>query len=110
MSGRRSRRIRDGQILMVERGPVVEATPTAQLRGRDRLEAAMARGAADGTHVWTAITQYLIEDPTVQLNLDTENLCGPPMLVCFVCEEAFDPKRYRQRCPGEPPQWQPVPR
>lgn len=106
----RSRRLQAGDMILTEVGPTIEVTPEAQMAGRTRLDAAMAKGARDGSHVWTAIVQYLIADPAATLHLDNESIAAPPMLLCFLCEEPYSTALAAARCKGEPPQWMPVPR
>lgn len=82
------------------KGPTVEVTPQGQLYGANRFEEAMRLAELSGDHVWVAITSYLVKDPTQQLFLDTESLCGSPVIGCFRCEEEFTERLATRRCKG----------
>lgn len=83
----------------------------------DRVEKAMVKFLKDldyaeksQTHLWTAIAHYslsdeaakrIVNDPSEQVILDTENL-GGVNIGCFVCEEPLDARLVGKRCQGEP--------
>lgn len=92
-----------GQSHLVDRGPVVEATPDHQVSAAERFDARLELARKGGDHLWVAIAYYTI-DPTAQpFHLDLENLAGPPMIGCFRCEVAFEPRQLRRRCKGDTP-------
>lgn len=84
-----------------------EVTPGQQaaLVGADRLGQAIDYGAKSGTHVWVATALYLVSGETLdspdKLLLDRENL-AQILVGCFACEQAFDKRLLKRRCPGEP--------
>lgn len=88
-------------------GPKIEVTGSAQLAGMKRAEEKLRLAELAGDHLWTVIVQYLVEDPAAPLNLDSENMAGPPVLGCFRCEEEWSPRLATRRCKGTA-KWQKI--
>ncbi len=77
----------------------------------DRLRAANERfneavrvAELGGDHVWIALVTHHLADPgrlAGERHLDAESIVMAHV-GCYVCEEPYDPRLARRRCPGEP--------
>lgn len=111
MSGRRAKRQRKSTI-WTGTGVQQEATPHRQLAGRARHDRLYAEALATHSHLWQVFVQHLASDTMLDARdgvaadgpgyLDVDTLLGPPMIVCYVCEQPYSPELRRARCPGEP--------
>lgn len=88
-----------------------EATPHRQQLAEDTLEREYAYAVAAGVHLWVVTvahkaTEQLLDaydgrtDAPPMLDVDT--LLMRPALGCYVCEQPYDQRARRRRCPGEP--------
>lgn len=60
-----------------------------------------------GEHLWIVSTMYRVDpvrmaDPSVTPLLDQENLLLTAGPICFYCEQVYEPRLLRRRCPGGP--------
>jgi hypothetical protein len=89
----------DDPHLNIVPGVKEEIHPHMQLKGEERFNEALRVAELGGDHLWVAITSYLV-DPTKQLHLDHENICGAPIVGCYRCEEDYTPNLAMRRCKG----------
>lgn len=76
---------------------------------RERLEKEVNYREKAGLHLWHSIAMYMHTDENVlaayegrdQVIMDIENIMAIHV-VCFICEEPFDPALMKRRCKGTP--------
>jgi hypothetical protein len=69
----------------------------AALKARSDLrEQDMAQAVRDGEHFWLVMLVHRVTDPSAELILDTENLCGMVNVHCGICGAEGD----SVPCPG----------
>lgn len=88
-----------------------EVTPRRQEVAMDALERDRAYHEKAGTHLWIVVVVHRasdglldgVDDPDrADLRLiDADTMAGPPAVACFICEQAYEPRLRRRRCPGE---------
>lgn len=93
-------------------GQTQEANPTRQIAAADRLDALTDYATKSETHLWLVlITHHASDamldafdspDPTHLPLLDVESMVGMPATVCMVCEQVYEPRLRRRKCPGDP--------
>jgi hypothetical protein len=83
--------------------------PTLELSGRRQRSAADRFGQLiDGAlmrreHLWIATLGYLVTMPLRPgALLDPDNVIGPPVIGCFVCEQDYTEGMVGTPCPGDP--------
>jgi hypothetical protein len=91
----------------------VEQEVTAHRLGRleESFAKAYSYAVASETHLWVATLAHRCTDATLdslegvsdeQPLLDADTLLMRPAVGCYVCEEPYEPRLRRRRCPGEP--------
>lgn len=77
----------------------------------DRLGAAYEYAEKSQTHMWVATLAHRLGNTALDaidgaagepLNLDAESLLMMPAIGCYVCEQNYEPRLRRRKCPGEP--------
>lgn len=53
-----------------------------------------------GNHLWTAMVIYAVNPEAEMPILDKENLLGFPMIGCYYCEQPYERRLLKRRCPG----------
>ena len=71
------------------------------------LDAAQAYAVKAGEHLWIATTSHLISADALDRAADEPLILDAESLLyagygCFVCEQVWEPRLTRHRCPGEP--------
>lgn len=75
-----------------------------------RFEEAYAYATKSETHMWGVTLMHRASDQTLdafdggpgQPLLDADTLLMRPAVGCYVCEQAYEPRMRRRKCPGEP--------
>lgn len=91
-------------------GDQQEITTHRQLLAETKFDAAYAYAVRAGTHLWVITLLHQATDGTLDAFdgkdgtplLDADTLLMRPAVGCYVCEESYDPRLRRRRCPGEP--------
>jgi hypothetical protein len=104
-----------GACVMAERewvglGDGQEVTGHRQLLAEQRMEAAYAYAIKSATHLWFITLSHQATDQTLDVFdgqdgtplLDADTLLMRPAVGCYVCEQPYEPRLRRRRCPGEP--------
>jgi hypothetical protein len=85
--------------------------PAARLAAAaDRMDAAYAYAVKSETHLWVVTLAHLATEGTLDAFdgatttplLDADTLLTRPATGCYVCEQNYEPRLRRRRCPGEP--------
>lgn len=88
--------------------------PLTQYVPQERIAAAIRRHDAAydyaikaGEHYWIVVLTHAVSRDALERlpeppTLDTESLIGNPMVGCYICEQSYEPRLLRRRCPGEP--------
>jgi hypothetical protein len=85
--------------------------PAARLAAAaDRMDAAYAYAVKSETHLWVVTLAHLATEGTLDAFdgatntplLDADTLLTRPAAGCYVCEQNYEPRLRRRRCPGEP--------
>lgn len=91
-----------------------EMTPSRFAHANQRLEDLYRYHVQAQTHLWGVIVQFKAPDGMLDMQdgktpspdstpaLDLDNVIGQPVIACYVCEVAYDPRLRRRRCPGDP--------
>jgi hypothetical protein len=70
----------------------------------ERFDEAVRVAGISGDHVWVALVSHHVHNPeefVKSAHLDSESVVSVG-LGCYVCEELFQPRLLRRRCPGQP--------
>lgn len=75
-----------------------------------RFEEAYAYATKSETHLWGVTLMHRATDSTLDSLdgkdgtplLDADTLLMRPGVGCYVCEQAYEPRMRRRKCPGEP--------
>lgn len=95
---------------IVGSGDFQEATPHRQALAQEELDRLYEYHVAAQTHLWLVVLTHRAtdaildgyEDPADVPILDVDSLIGQPVVACYVCEVAYEPRLRRRRCPGDP--------
>lgn len=89
-----------------------EVTPHRQEVARSEARKAFDFAVKSETHLWTVVMSHRASDalldavegltPDSMPLLDTDTLLDPPSVGCMVCEQPYEPRLRRRKCPGEP--------
>lgn len=79
-------------------------------QAEQRMEAAYAYAVKSETHLWFITMAHQATDQTLDVFdgkdgtplLDTDTLLMRPTAGCYVCEQPYDSRARRRKCPGEP--------
>lgn len=103
-----------GEGRLIPTGVLQEVNPTRQQHARETGDAAYEYAVKSHTHLWTVIVQHRATDAILDSHdgtttdndslpiLDADTMTGPPSIGCFVCEQGYEPRLRRRKCPGEP--------
>lgn len=92
-------------------GMTQEFTPHRQESAGHRLDDLYDYATKARTHLWIVMVTHLAGETvldhqdgrTTQVaTLDVESAVGRPVIACYVCEVAYQPRLRRRRCPGDP--------
>jgi hypothetical protein len=76
---------------------------TRQEAAETRFDAAIDRAVRLREHLWIAVVPFFVTPPLDDgAMLDAENIASAPSVGCYVCEEPWDERVARRRCPGDP--------
>lgn len=87
-----------------------EVTGPRQVAAEERFESEYAYATRAETHLWVITVAHKATDGTLNVFdgkdgtplLDADTLLMRPTVGCFVCEQPYEPRLRRRRCPGEP--------
>jgi hypothetical protein len=87
-----------------------EVTPHRLANIEARFEETYAYAIKSETHLWGVTLMHQASDATLdaldggpgQPLLDADTLLMRPTVGCYVCEEPYEPRARRRKCPGEP--------
>ena len=84
-------------------GPAFEITGQRQAYSARRFAKRHTDALDTGSHLWVATVGYFLpEKPSSALLFDQDNIIGPPILGCFICEQRYSVDLINRRCPGSP--------
>jgi hypothetical protein len=88
-----------------------EVTPDRQLKAEEQLERDLDYAVKSETHLWIVTMAHRATDQLLDAQdgrttdtpmLDTDTLLMRPAVGCYVCEQVYEPRLRRRKCPGEP--------
>lgn len=91
-------------------GMTQEATPHRQEHAQDELTALAVYHQKAATHLWLVVLTHRatdtmldgFDDPADMPILDVDSMLGRPVLACYLCEVAYEPRLRHRKCPGDP--------
>lgn len=95
----------------VSLGQHQEVTPHRQIHAEGQLDAALEYARKSHTHLWGVYVMHRATDQLLDAYdgkapdlpmLDADTILMRPVLGCFVCEQAYEPRLRLRRCAGEP--------
>jgi hypothetical protein len=93
-----------GAVNAVGLGSEVFVSPGAHEQARARFDERLRVAQLGGDHLWTAMATFLVDPERLTTGgpglLDSENL-GGVYLGCYRCEQAYEPRLLKRRCPGD---------
>lgn len=82
-------------------GQKEEVTSEHQIKSEKELDRELAEHQRQRKHYWIALVTFKVNPPLSDgALLDHENICGIPMVGCYICEQPWS-KNSPRRCPGE---------
>lgn len=67
-----------------------------------RADADAARAKKNHEHMWVAVLMFRTDPTKPDAIFDSETLMGPPVAMCFICEQDWTPDLHTTPCPGDP--------
>lgn len=92
-------------------GEMSEATPARQLFAEDEFSKRMSYAEKSETHIWIVMVTHFATDQMLDgfsgvknesPILDHETIAMRPVIVCYICEESFEPRLRHRKCNGHP--------
>lgn len=92
-------------------GHMQEVTGDRQQFAAEDFDRRLAYAQKSETHLWIVTLVHYASDVLLDLYdnpgtgmpmLDVDTLSQPPLVGCYVCEQSYDPRLRRRKCPGDP--------
>ncbi|HXH77297.1 hypothetical protein [Nocardioides sp.] len=87
-----------------------DVTPTRQANASATSDADYDYHLKSSTHYWIVIVSHKANGSLLDAHdevpgavgiIDADTMLGPPDVCCFICEESYEPRLRRRKCPGE---------